>query len=55
MTTLDQLNNLELNQVRALACQNKIENWREKSRGTLLRELVKVSEENGTDLLGVRG
>jgi hypothetical protein len=55
MTTLDDLNNLELQQVRALACQNKIENWREKSRGTLLRELVKVSEENGTDLLGVRG
>lgn len=55
MTTLDELNELELNQVRALACQNKIVDWTLKSRGTLLRELVKLSEETNIDLLGVRG
>jgi hypothetical protein len=56
MNTLEQLNALTLQQVRALASQNKLNAALTESRGTLLRELVKLSETKGVDLLeGVPG
>jgi hypothetical protein len=51
MNTLDQLNALTLNQVRALASQHKIAFWSTEPRGTLLRKLVQISEEKQIDLL----
>ena len=51
MTTLDQLNQLTLAQVRALAAQQKLVEWQTESRGVLLRKLVRLSEEKGIDLL----
>jgi hypothetical protein len=55
MNTIDQLNTLTLQQLRALASQNKLQGWAAASRNELLRGLVKVSEDTQIDLLeGVR-
>jgi hypothetical protein len=51
MNTLDQLNELTLNQIRALASQQKIAFWTTESRNYLLRKLVGVSEDKQIDLL----
>lgn len=51
MNTLDELNALTLQQVRALASQNGILEWNTESRGTLLRKLVRISENTNKDLL----
>jgi hypothetical protein len=51
MNTLDQLNTLTLVQIRALAAQQKFIEWQTESRGILLRKLVKLSEEQGVNLL----
>jgi|WetSurMetagenome_2_1015567.scaffolds.fasta_scaffold45565_4 hypothetical protein len=42
--------NLTTKQLRALASQNKIENWNTKDLGTLKRELLKIAETK--DILG---
>ena len=51
MTTLEQLNDLTLSQLRALASQYKVPFWNVESRNYLLRKLTQVSEETKTDLL----
>lgn len=51
MNTLEQLNELNLQQVRALASQQKVANWPTESRGVLLRKLVQISEDKQLDLL----
>lgn len=51
MNTLEQLNELTLRQVRALASQHKVPDWTTESRATLLRKLVQCSEDKGLDLL----
>lgn len=55
MNTMDQLNTLTMQQLRALASQHKVKEWAEASRSALLRKLVAISEETQLDLLdGVR-
>lgn len=51
MNTLEQLNDLTLSQLRALASQHKVPFWNVESRNYLLRKLTQVSEETKTDLL----
>ncbi len=41
----EELNKLTLRQLRALACQNKVEDWRILERAALLRALEKLDIE----------
>jgi len=41
---------LTTQQIRALACQNKLENWKTESMGTLKRNLLRLSQTQ--DILG---